>query len=527
MALAALNGAAIGSRDNQMQASAVTGFGLLTITKVVTGGPTTYPQTDFTVSVNCTETKGQKPNQPGFPKTVTIGYPSPGSATVSQIPLPSICTVTEPTLPSAPAGYTWGAPVITGSPVTLDGDVTSATVTVTNPLTRDTGSLQISKVFDPLTSGFGGTFAIDYDCDDGTAHDGTVNLAAGGSQTISGIPTGTTCVVSESTPTPPTGWTFGAPTLSDSQAPTTDGTVVITTKGATYTVTVTNTIIKLPTIIVRKITTGTAGGPFTFTTTGGNGFTTPFDLTTVTPGVAVQQSFLIGAAGIGGNYSVTEGVTAGFVLTDVSCAVTVAGVTGTTVGSDLPSKTGSITNLTAGTTVTCTFMNSGALTTRTQGFWATHLSLVQLVWSASPQTVGGITTDGMTNAEMTICPTGSPYLVGPLTVEQVMGGFWSNIAKTSTGAKRIQIDQARMQLLQQLLASILNNQLFGSSPTGMTIDQAKAAYCSGTIQQIKAAQSAMASFNESGDSGLFTPGASANPKDAKAIADYVFWDVLP
>ena len=117
------------------------------------------------------------------------------------------------------------------------------TVTVTNPLTPDHGSFKISKVFDPLTSGFAGTFAINYDCNDGTAHDGTVNLAAGANTTIGGIPTGTTCVVTEpATPTTPTGWTFGTPTLSDSQAPTTDGTVVITTKDATYEVIVTNTI---------------------------------------------------------------------------------------------------------------------------------------------------------------------------------------------------------------------------------------------------------------------------------------------
>jgi hypothetical protein len=293
-------------------------------------------------------------------------------------------------------------------------------------------------------------------------------------------------------------------------------------------VTCTFTNSRLPTIIVRKITTGTAGGPFTFTTTGDHGFTTPFDLTTVTPGVAVQQSFPIAVTGIGGNYSVTESVLApNFVFTDVGCVVTVTGVAGTTVGSTPATKTGTITNLTAGTTVTCTFINSGALTTRTQGFWATHLSLVQLVWSGDGGTIDTFVHDGMTAAEMTICPAGSPYLVGPLTVEQVMGGFWSNIAKTSTGVKRSDIDRARMQLLQQLLAAILNNQLFGSSPSGMTIDQAKAAYCTGTIQQIKAAQSAMASFNESGDSGLFTPGASAMPKEAKAFADYVFWDVLP
>ncbi len=296
--------------------------------------------------------------------------------------------------------------------------------------------------------------------------------------------------------------------------------------GETIICTYTNT--KHPTIIVRKITTGTAGGPFDFTTVGGNGLSATFSLTTVTPGVAVEQSFPIAVTGIGGNYSVTESVLApNFVFTDVGCVVTVTGVAGTIVGSTAATKTGTITNLTAGTTVTCTFINSGALTTRTQGFWATHLSLVQQVWSPTGGVIDTFAHNGMTAAEMTICPAGSPYLVGPLTVEQVMGGFWSRIAKTSTGDNRSAIDRARMRLLQQLLAAILNDQLFGSSPTGTTIDQAKAEYCTGTIEQIMAAQSAMASFNENGDDGLFTPGASAMPREAKALADYVFWDVLP
>jgi hypothetical protein len=85
-----------------------------------------------------------------------------------------------------------------------------------------------------------------------------------------------------------------------------------------------------------------------------------------------------------------------------------------------------------------------------------------------------------------------------------------------------------MRLLQQLLAAILNNQLFGSVPSGsISIDDAKDAFCTGTLTEVKAAASAMAAFNESGDSGLFTPGASADPKAAKAIADIDFWDVLP
>ncbi len=100
------------------------------------------------------------------------------------------------------------------------------------------GSLKISKVFDPLTSGFTGTFAISYDCDDGTAHDGTVDLPAGGSATIGGIPTGTSCVVSEpNLPTAPGGWTFDGPSISGSPATIAQGDETVA-----VTVTVTNTI---------------------------------------------------------------------------------------------------------------------------------------------------------------------------------------------------------------------------------------------------------------------------------------------
>jgi uncharacterized repeat protein (TIGR01451 family) len=106
------------------------------------------------------------------------------------------------------------------------------------PFVPDTGSLKISKVFDPKTSGFTGKFSIGYDCDDGTAHDGTVSLGAGENTTIGGIPTGTQCTVSESsTPTPPSGWSFGTPTYSPAT-----GTVTIATNGSTYEVTVTNSI---------------------------------------------------------------------------------------------------------------------------------------------------------------------------------------------------------------------------------------------------------------------------------------------
>jgi hypothetical protein len=113
---------------------------------------------------------------------------------------------------------------------------------------------------------------------------------------------------------------------------------------------------------------------------------------------------------------------------------------------------------------------------------------------------------------------------------KLMAAFWANIAKTTTGGKRSQLDQARMQLLQQLVAAILNNNAFGSSPTGpISIALAKTYFMTGTLQQVKAAASAMAAFNESGDSGVFTPGVSANGKLAKDTASSCLWvwDILP
>ena len=290
--------------------------------------------------------------------------------------------------------------------------------------------------------------------------------------------------------------------------------------GETVVCTFTNT--KHPTIVVRKITTGIAGGPFTFSTTGDNGFTTPFSLTTATAGVAVPRSFEIAAAGIGGDFSVTEtALPAGFVLTDVGCVVTIAGAGGTVPGSNLATKTGTIDDLAAGATVTCTFTNSGVGTTRTQGFWSTHLSLVQAVWSPAGGTIGTIVHNGMTAAERTLCGH-------VLTVPEVMGGFWSNIAKTTTRREAHRSRPGSHEAAPAAAGGDPQQPAFGSSPSGgISIDQAKTAFCRATLDPSQSRTFAMAAFNESGDSGVFTPGASADPKAAKAIAELDFWDVLP
>ena len=115
------------------------------------------------------------------------------------------------------------------------------------------------------------------------------------------------------------------------------------------------------------------------------------------------------------------------------------------------------------------------------------------------------------------------------TLRKLMGGFWSDVSKKTTGVKRTALDQARMQLLQQLLAAELNASAFGSVPAGGSGKFAvwEAAYCGTSQTAIQNAMQGAASFNNSGDSGTFTPGTSADSKNARAIADKVFWNACP
>ena len=123
-------------------------------------------------------------------------------------------------------------------------------VTCTIINTRDLGSLTITKEFNPQQSGYTGTFDINYTCVDGAekVKEGTVSLASGKSETITGLPTGTTCTVSEPTlPANPSGWTFNPPTFSPSNQAT------VTTKGQTVSVTVVNSVSQVSPVVVKKI----------------------------------------------------------------------------------------------------------------------------------------------------------------------------------------------------------------------------------------------------------------------------------
>jgi hypothetical protein len=272
-------------------------------------------------------------------------------------------------------------------------------------------------------------------------------------------------------------------------------------------------------IVINKVTKPANTGSFAFTTTG-TGYSN-FSL----PGGGSNGQNLSA-----GTYTVKETTQLGWILTGIggstdpntpyNCVVTGSG--GSTGVGDLNTQTASIT-LKNGDTVTCTFENTGNGATRTQGFWATHSQLANIAWFGG--TAFGHTFPGVVNVGL----IGDTQICGrPLdTLGKVEGGFWSDVSKTSTSAKRSVLDQARMQLLQQLLAAELNASAFGSVPSGATpFADMESALCGTNTNVIKNAQQAAASFNTTGDSSTFTPGTSADSKNSRSVANIPFWDII-
>jgi hypothetical protein len=295
--------------------------------------------------------------------------------------------------------------------------------------------------------------------------------------------------------------------------------------GATVKCTFTNAL--LPKLTVEKTIQGNST-TFVFDTTSPNGFL-PSSITATPPtnGTAASPD----ANGLSipiGDYTISENLsgTPGWLLTDFSCT----GVSFNTTA------TGVSFTADYGQNIVCKFSNAqqgGA--TRTQGFWSTHTVLANDIWNGTPLPPGTSTipaTPVAGGADALLCTTDpitaiSAYPPNP-GANELMGGFWANIAATTSGkgrnAKRSPLDQSRMQLLQQYFAAVLNVHAFGTAIIGTDLATARAAYCGTDTGAIKTQLGLLGTYNSMGDTVNFTPGVQATTQESKSEADIPFWD---
>ncbi len=122
------------------------------------------------------------------------------------------CEITEQALTAQP-GWTWATPVYAPKTVEVKKNQTNE-AKVTNAISRDTGTLKVTKVFEKpaglsLPADF---FKVDYKCQGGV--EGTLSFdgaaAPGQSKTVANVPTGD-CEITEQALTAQPGWTWATP----------------------------------------------------------------------------------------------------------------------------------------------------------------------------------------------------------------------------------------------------------------------------------------------------------------------------
>ncbi|MGQ0536391.1 MAG: hypothetical protein ACT4PT_09990, partial [Methanobacteriota archaeon] len=177
--------------------------------------------------------------------------------------------------------------------------------------------------------------------------------------------------------------------------------------------------------------------------------------------------------------------------------------------------TGLVT-LAVGEAKTCVITNDDiAKVTRTLGFWQTHTAFTTSIFTTK---LGGTMTLGNATHNVTLDTTG-----------KLFGGYFASISKTSVGAKRSPLDQARMQLAQQLITAKLNCAAFGCTATIQALVAGADAAYGGTSRTLMLTYaSALDAYNNGDDSApipvsLGAPGP-ATPKVSKALANIPFWD---
>ena len=198
------------------------------------------------------------------PQNWTVTVPAGGTSAVSTPPLlfwdSELCTVTEDTPPTAPAGYDWvGTPTI-ANPSTPLGPATALTVAVTNTLQRQTASVTLTKLISGPAAGqsqVNGSFNFVLDCGVDGSFPAAITVAGGASSsvTVPNLPVGASCVVTEpGRAAAPAGYDWDAPVIATSP-------VIIPAQGGTATVTVTNPLKRLNSALtITKAISGAAAG---------------------------------------------------------------------------------------------------------------------------------------------------------------------------------------------------------------------------------------------------------------------------
>jgi hypothetical protein len=176
-------------------------------------------------------------------KSGTVFLAAGESISIENIPGKKTCTVTE-VEPASLEYFTWDKPIYDPESVVVFKDTQK--ITVKNKITRDLGELKIMKELAQGSTAFEGEFAIDYSCEatdesPGAPVTGSVNVPAGDSEVVS-IPTGYTCVVTETTFPSVPGFVWTTPLIAGSPTA-----AIVGGEGEAREVTVVNQLTAAPT----------------------------------------------------------------------------------------------------------------------------------------------------------------------------------------------------------------------------------------------------------------------------------------
>jgi len=187
------------------------------------------PATTFTVAVDCDGT--------AFDQQFELA-PGGTAGSITGLPVGTTCTVSELATPPPLPGFSYAPPTFTPSQVVVINAPQVFEVTIDNPIVNgQLGALEVVKVLDPAAQeSFGAApFGFLLDCSVDTFDQG-FDVTATQPFTLTGIPLGTTCSITESA-RPPTGSediVWGPPVYDPGQN------VVITEAGVTVSVQVRN-----------------------------------------------------------------------------------------------------------------------------------------------------------------------------------------------------------------------------------------------------------------------------------------------